>query len=686
MTRILGLLVLSAFSLLGQRAETVFFRAVMLPANEVPAININASGTATIRAHVVRDASGVIVSGTVDFIVNYSFPGAVEITGLHIHNGPAGVNAPVTISSGIGGAAGNVADPTGRGTIVRSGQVQTSDANGLATLRGMMDNPAGYYANLHTTVNAGGVIRGQLQKPDVVTYLAVMATRNEVPPITTQNADGLSAITVMRTYDERGVMDSGQVIFEADYALESQKTLTGYHIHNGPAGVNAAVVVNTGLANQLSTASGRGSLLFPVEVDVSRQANLDVMNGLFENPEGFYANIHTTEFPAGLIRGQLRRTDQMSFPINMSPANEEPPVLINASAPSHVTVNTIRNPDGEIMAGRVTFDVNYRFPGPTVFQGLHIHNQVARQNGPVIIDSGLSANNTIETATGFGNIYRSVLVTSAAGLATLNSMVAGPERHYLNLHTQVNPAGVVREQTGVAFSAPPVVGDATSAVLDAGQRNVAPGGRMSVFGLRFAYAGTDLSAWEGRTVPMSLNGVEVTVGGRPAPVLKVADGQVDVQVPLDLPEGAQPVVVKNVVGASSSFPANVRRNAPAIWKLRYDADLGQVIRAQDITFITPDNPARAGDILVIIATGLGQTTPPLATGRVVPDEPLFVTAPVAANIGGRAVPSVLSVAAPGVPGAYAVAVVLPPGIPAGLQRLQLMMGDQASNTVMLPVR
>ena len=90
----MGLLALAASSLWAQTAETIPFRAVMLPSNEVPAIPINASGAATILLHVVRDAQGQVISASTDFNVSYQFPGEIRFTGLHIHKGRAGENGP----------------------------------------------------------------------------------------------------------------------------------------------------------------------------------------------------------------------------------------------------------------------------------------------------------------------------------------------------------------------------------------------------------------------------------------------------------------------------------------------------------------------------------------------------------------------------------------------------------------
>jgi hypothetical protein len=85
---ILGLV--SVISLLAQRAETRYFRAVMLPSNEVPAVNINATGGALIIAHVMRNPAGEVASGSVDFIVNYNLPGAATCTSIAVRRAAPG--------------------------------------------------------------------------------------------------------------------------------------------------------------------------------------------------------------------------------------------------------------------------------------------------------------------------------------------------------------------------------------------------------------------------------------------------------------------------------------------------------------------------------------------------------------------------------------------------------------------
>src|SRR5205807_7491842 len=82
MKKLAATLMFCATALFADTAETVFFRGVMLPANEVPAVPIEGSSSALLAAHIVRDDSGKIISGTVDFSVDYNFTGAVTLTGL----------------------------------------------------------------------------------------------------------------------------------------------------------------------------------------------------------------------------------------------------------------------------------------------------------------------------------------------------------------------------------------------------------------------------------------------------------------------------------------------------------------------------------------------------------------------------------------------------------------------------
>jgi hypothetical protein len=136
----------------------ITFTATLLPSNEVPAIPNPAegtsSGTATIVFVPTKDAAGNITSavGTAS-VAMQGFPAGSTITLAHIHTGAAGVGGGVFI--GFIPAA-NI--PVVNGAASFS---QTNNATGdqLTTL---MNNPAGFYFNVHTQQNPAGVMRGQL--------------------------------------------------------------------------------------------------------------------------------------------------------------------------------------------------------------------------------------------------------------------------------------------------------------------------------------------------------------------------------------------------------------------------------------------------------------------------------------------------------------------------------------------
>jgi hypothetical protein len=143
------------------------FTAILLPSNEVPAItnaDATASGTMQMTMTVTRDTGGTITGATYDFTVHVTgFPAGTTLTGAHIHTAPAGVNAPVVV--GLPLTASDTALAAGQATITKTGLSSTSTTVTAATVaQSIFNNPAGNYFNVHTSVNTGGAIRGQLVK------------------------------------------------------------------------------------------------------------------------------------------------------------------------------------------------------------------------------------------------------------------------------------------------------------------------------------------------------------------------------------------------------------------------------------------------------------------------------------------------------------------------------------------
>ena len=111
---------------------------------------------------VTRDAANNITGATYDFVVNMTgFPANTTLTGAHIHNAGAGTNAGVVV--GLPLTSTDTAVATGQATITKTGLSSTSATVPAATVaQGVFNNPPGNYFNVHTTLNTGGAIRGQL--------------------------------------------------------------------------------------------------------------------------------------------------------------------------------------------------------------------------------------------------------------------------------------------------------------------------------------------------------------------------------------------------------------------------------------------------------------------------------------------------------------------------------------------
>ena len=141
------------------------FTAILLPANEVPPItnaDAAASGTMQLTMTVTRDSANNITGATYDFQVNFTgFPQGTTLTGAHIHNAPAGSNTGVVV--GLPLTASDTSVPTGQGSLTKTNLPSTSaTVTPAAVAQGIFNNPSGNYFNVHTTLNPGGAIRGQL--------------------------------------------------------------------------------------------------------------------------------------------------------------------------------------------------------------------------------------------------------------------------------------------------------------------------------------------------------------------------------------------------------------------------------------------------------------------------------------------------------------------------------------------
>ena len=138
----------------------IVFTVQMSAANEVPPITnaeANARGTATITFDVPRNSSGNVTGGgNVTFSVQLSgFPAGSAAIAAHIHPGAPGNNGSPLVNTGLTPGA-PIVMVDGTANLSLTGTITQDQATQVVA------NPNGYYLNVHTPVNPGGAVRGQL--------------------------------------------------------------------------------------------------------------------------------------------------------------------------------------------------------------------------------------------------------------------------------------------------------------------------------------------------------------------------------------------------------------------------------------------------------------------------------------------------------------------------------------------
>jgi uncharacterized protein (TIGR03437 family) len=187
--------------------------------------------------------------------------------------------------------------------------------------------------------------------------------------------------------------------------------------------------------------------------------------------------------------------------------------------------------------------------------------------------------------------------------------------------------------------------------------------------------------------PKSFNHLSVTFAGIPAPIRSVVQGatnpEVTLQVPCEVTPGASVPVVVNVNGggtATTNIP--IGAVSPGIFQQAMSDGTSRAVAVRsDGSFVDignpdqydPNNPARLGEVVRFYMTGLGTTTPAVATDSIENPNAYLVGADakvdgtVTASFVGTniSIPIVSARQAPGQIGVYEIQVTIPNNAPTG---------------------
>lgn len=140
------------------------------------------------------------------------------------------------------------------------------------------------------------LVGGALAAPTTLTA-TLAGGAAEVPNPGDPDGSGTASITIDPA--------TGEVCWNLTAA--STMPATQSHIHTGAAGVGGGVLVPLDVDG--FTGSSEGCI-----ADQPAAA----LNDILANPAGFYVNIHTSDFPAGAVRGQLAAAGQPNTAVSAS--------------------------------------------------------------------------------------------------------------------------------------------------------------------------------------------------------------------------------------------------------------------------------------------------------------------------------------------------------------------------------
>jgi len=223
------------------------------------------------------------------------------------------------------------------------------------------------------------------------------------------------------------------------------------------------------------------------------------------------------------------------------------------------------------------------------------------------------------------------------------------------------------------------IGNAASFAAD----SPSPGSLISIFGERLAEGLAQAS-----TVPLptELAGVSVSVNGTPIPLVFVSPGQINAQLPYDLPDGEAKVRVKTVAGESVESSIRVGGADPGIFVAA--GSRRAIALNQDGRLNSVENPERPGAVITLFLTGLGRLDGVLTAGQAAPAEPLLrAAASSSATVGGREAQILFLGLTPGFVGLAQANVVIPGDVPAGPDvETVVRIGGRASRVAVVAVR
>ncbi len=215
------------------------------------------------------------------------------------------------------------------------------------------------------------------------------------------------------------------------------------------------------------------------------------------------------------------------------------------------------------------------------------------------------------------------------------------------------------------------------------QPGVVPNSRVTILGSNLAPKADDWShSIVNGQLPASLDGVSVSIGGRPAYFYYITPTQINALAP-DISPGPVAVTVTTPDGTSAPVNTTAQSYGPAffMWPgnqlVTTRQDYSFAVRNGTFSGVTT-TPAKPGEVIILWGTGFGPTNPGAPEGVATPGDPAYSTMSLPVVTLGDTPLQVLGAAlTPNSAGLYQIAVQLP-SVRDGYYRIRATIGGAQS--------
>ncbi|MCP5117656.1 MAG: hypothetical protein GY953_43085, partial [bacterium] len=161
--------------------------------------------------------------------------------------------------------------------------------------------------------------------------------------------------------------------------------------------------------------------------------------------------------------------------------------------------------------------------------------------------------------------------------------------------------------------------------------------------------------------------------------------QINVQVDFDISPGPATVVINNNGSTASISGVQILDVQPGIFEVSVGGGRFAAALHANFSLVTPSNPARPGEIILLFLTGMGPLIPPVGTNVPGPIPPAATMHPAVVGIDDVGMETLASVYAPTLVTAYQVNFRVGDNVQSGNRRLVVIVNGIPSQPALLPV-